>query len=268
MCIVYTDAMSASKGFFLDRSLKRAIVVLTGIIVVGAGGLYLAVEVAESLSVLRNWDDMRSRVHPPREIFEGRRRRGQSGRHVPVRPERRWVAERYSYSSSEEYLSLPLGSGSRASTGSGASYDLEPNLGRSDPEPSEVDRGRRWALSESRVSLAPEYTSPSSPTNVSIPKVGSEPGGQRTWKATANDLSRSLLALESALSDLHREERGQSPPEKRRPSQISRSSAGPTPPGDPEPVPLDGVGWLAAAGAAYAVRRLRMSNADGVTTDE
>lgn len=260
--------MSTSRRFFLDRSLRLAIGVLTGIMVLGAGGLYLAVEVAESLSIRRNWDDVRSRMHAAREMPDGRRSRGRSGRRVPARFGSQWVADHFSYSPSEAYLSRPLGAGYRAGTGSGDSYELEPALDRSDSRPSEVETERRWASSESHASLAPEYTPSSSPTIVSLPRTRSEPEAQKSWKTTANVLSRSVLALEGALSNLRREERGQSAPEERRTSRMNRSADGPTPPSDPEPVPLDGVGWLAAAGTAYAARRLRITRAKGSPTNE
>lgn len=93
--------------------------------------------------------------------------------------------------------------------------------------------------------------------------------GQRSgWRAAASTLNGRLRALEGALARRDRgvgggQAQGQAATQER--GKVSAASAGPGPsaasgpgtPDAPNQVPLGGAEWLAAAGAAYAVNRLR-----------
>ncbi|MFB6271523.1 MAG: hypothetical protein ABEL51_01380, partial [Salinibacter sp.] len=101
-------------------------------------------------------------------------------------------------------------------------------------------------------------------------------GGSQAWRSEARALASRTRALSRELGRLN-ENRGDahsasSSASSRAPGKAETSSGGPGPsaasgpgtPSDPSQVPLGGAEWLAAAGAAYALNRLRK----GTETDD
>jgi hypothetical protein len=96
------------------------------------------------------------------------------------------------------------------------------------------------------------------------------------WRSELSQLNGRLRALDGALAQLDRTPRSVSgsAPQSQSGENGSRASGGsaaattnntaPGMPADPSQVPVDGgLGWLAAAGAAYAARRLHQRSEDG-----
>lgn len=102
--------------------------------------------------------------------------------------------------------------------------------------------------------------SPSSSARGGASRAGS---GRSGWRTEARKFSGKARALAGQLGQMERsaseekEALGQKEATTGRATSSSASSnATPGTPGDPSQVPIDGLGWLAAAGAAYALRRL------------
>lgn len=109
------------------------------------------------------------------------------------------------------------------------------------------------------------------------------PDTETEWRSEASALGRRARALSGALTQLDRS--GSSADGGPRAADTGNSASGdastastggphgpgdtPDPPPNPEQVPVDGgLGWLAAAGAAYAANRLRKQQNGGETDDE
>jgi len=155
------------------------------------------------------------------------------------------------------------------------SYRVEPDFGHAElGEPSASSRGgtaRANANEPGSVSLTPSRGDESS---------GNAEAGKRraTWRSEARAFARRTRALSRELG---RRERTNDPAssesasqEDRAPAEAStasgtgsQSNAGPDTPNDPNQVPLGGTGWLAVAGGAYALNRLREENVDEDTPE-
>lgn len=252
--------MSKIRSFWPDRSLRLAIVIVTGMTMLGAGGVYLFVEVAAWVPVSPLPRDARiakkgfpgvrqasrrQRMSTTRRVRSGRRRSPDAD---PLFP-----------------LATPAPSVTRFEPTPPPPYASEFHV---DLSHARLD-GPAPGPSRLRYSSTAEEEVPSSssvvegvefPTGVD---TGTDPQGERPWRSAVEDLNRSLHALDGTLAALNRTEERQSSSSTRYEATKRQSASGPTPPGRPDPVPLGGAGWLAAAGAAYAVRRLRKENRDG-----
>lgn len=102
-------------------------------------------------------------------------------------------------------------------------------------------------------------------------------GNAPQWRSEARALASRSRALSNELGQIDRagnresHSRSEGPPGEATTASGSGASAssGPGTPGDPNQVPLGGAEWLAAAGAAYALNRLRKEGgADDETEDE
>jgi len=115
--------------------------------------------------------------------------------------------------------------------------------------------------------------------------LGDSPSGANTgWRSEASTLGQRARALSGALARLDRENRSTNQNSRAADEggsasgdastaagdQRSRAAANPPDPPDPPPeVPVDGgLGWLAAAGAAYAANRLRKQREGDELSDE
>lgn len=101
---------------------------------------------------------------------------------------------------------------------------------------------------------------------------GGTAGGQGAgWQSEARTLAGRTRALSRALGQLSRESRSAEAKSENRSAEAKTASgrraesSAPGMPEDPSQVPLGGTGWLAAAGAAYALNRLRKEEGE---TDE
>lgn len=86
------------------------------------------------------------------------------------------------------------------------------------------------------------------------------------WRSEARKLAGRVRALSSQLGHLSRESSGGGTTEQGSQEVTAKgarssasASSGPSLPSDPEKVPIGGLGWLAAAGAVYAVRCLQQA---------
>jgi hypothetical protein len=143
------------------------------------------------------------------------------------------------------------------------------DLGHADlgtPKAGGTVSGAGGAPSSGRSSLAGSLPTGSQGSASSRPRSSSASGGQ-TWLSETSELSGNLRALSRALATRERNgenDRGRPTSDRTEESadrsgngEASTSSGPPGPGDDPDNVPLGGAEWLAAAGAAYAVRRLQ-----------
>jgi hypothetical protein len=106
-------------------------------------------------------------------------------------------------------------------------------------------------------------------------------GGHGSWRSEVDELGRQARALSGEIARLNRARsagRSGPPSQSDGPSGSSTtagsspspsSGAPPSTPGPPSQVPVDGgLGWLAAAGAAYAANRLRKEHEERGSDDE
>lgn len=254
-----------------DRSLLLAVGVLTGALLICAGGAY----VISSLSVGSGsggvTDAARPAPAPSGSVVEGARSRDGSssiaGGRVPA-----WA-----------------GSG-RQSVPSGPSapqgrYDINPDLGHAQlGSPSGLPGGGPGAA----VADAGTPTGDGLPgealgagTGASAPDLSGKSfdeaatgGGAPQWRSEAEALASRSRALSSQLGHLDREggreasssrsENAEGEPSGEATTASGSGASTSSPPGTPEEpnqVPLGGAEWLAAVGAAYAANRLRRRSA-------
>ena len=248
-----------------DRSLVLAIAVLGCVLVLGAGGVYLVStlttgglggsSVARAPALAPS-----SPAVAPRGIrpsFGARRSAGPgpAGSGVPA-----WADGGRTAS--------PSAPASRS-----GGYDLRADLGAADLGSPAAPTPSYGAAPSGRMSPAGGAARSSGGASFSVDLGGSGSGGA-SWTSELSQLNGRLRALDGALAQLDRTPRAVtgSSPEANASERGSQASGGesaaatsnataPSMPGDPSQVPVDGgLGWLAAAGAAYAVRRLRASS--------
>ena len=106
-------------------------------------------------------------------------------------------------------------------------------------------------------------------------------GGHGSWRSEVDELGRQARALSGEIARLNRARsagRSEPPSQSGGPSGSSTTAGSspspssgtpPSTPGPPSQVPVDGgLGWLAAAGAAYAANRLRKEHKERGSDDE
>ena len=157
-------------------------------------------------------------------------------------------------------------SASPPAPGPGGAYDLRADLGHADlgaPSPSSGAPAPGAASARPGGSAdAPATASSARSTPVRRSQTSNSP----SWRAEASELSGNLQALSQALAARASSEASTDAKTSAKTSSSDRgtasSSNAPTPPGDDpnNEVPLGGAEWLAAAGAAYAIRRLSQSD--------
>ncbi|MFB6278590.1 MAG: hypothetical protein ABEK75_03720 [Salinibacter sp.] len=262
--------MNPSSPYGPDRSLLLAIGVLTGMLLICAGGVYVAsslpvgVERGGGGSIVGTSGPAPA---PPRYAAEGARSRGGSfpiasggvpawagldRPSVPTEPFAPVPQGRYAVNPDFGHaeLGVPPGSGTSggaaiADVGSPGSGDglaggaLGAGPASSTPNPSGTSSGRAAARGD-----APEWRSEA-----------------QTLASRSRALSREVVRLnrEEAASEEAQGERTEQPADEASTASSRGGAETNTPgtPSDPEQVPLGGVEWLAAAGAAYALNRLR-----------
>jgi len=182
---------------------------------------------------------------------------------------------------------LPVWTGPRASvlgkpgTPARNTYDLQPDMGYANLGAPSRGPGREVTDSKTDGSGVANSTD-NTPTTRSAPwttdfsttSSNQEPG----WRSEASTLGRRARALSGALAQRNHSGRstdggtraeGKTSGDASTPSNKSSSGNTPDPPPNPEQVPVDGgLGWLAAAGAAYAANRLREQQNSGESNDE
>lgn len=159
-----------------------------------------------------------------------------------------------------------------------ASYEVTPDYGHAELETPSASAGmlpRETARSEGSSLDRRRSRAERAPLTVDLGGRGAEGGTE--WRSAASTLNGRLRALNGVLAGMNGADGSLQPTESR--ARDSRSSdeastassgsgpsdAGSSPdtPEDPNQVPLGGTEWLAAAGAAYALNRLRTEGGDG-----
>jgi len=266
--------MNSSSPYGPDYSLLHAVLVLLGGLGVVAAGVYLlsAIDNLSDRSQIRV-SDATTQVAPrspaSRTAPMGRRMLAPGsgspfvGGGVPA-----WAGSAPQSVSSETGAPVPQGS-----------YEVDPDFGHAQLGPPSVSSGDGPGAAASTDAGAPSGSS--SPgkipgTAFSAPDLGGASFGRAAsgddgpgWRTEARALARRSRALSNELGRLSRETRRESRYETTRkengPSGDAttasgvgaRSNSAPGTPDDPDQVPLGGAEWLAAAGAAYALNRLR-----------
>lgn len=263
-----------------DRSLVHAVALLLGGCGVVAGGIYVLFLVepplvrwhqahvaeirAEQQAVTSRRMDRAAQRPPRRPAGSGLPRAGGAsvfaGGGVPV-----WA-----------------GSGGRPapSTRSAppvADYGVEPDFGHARLDGPSSAGGGAPAASGAAVAEANGPTGGAPSASVASPTVdlgSSALAAQNSggWQSEASTLNRRVRALDGAIASLNRSNNTTGSSANTQPSgtastaSASRgsrsSSSGPGVPDEPNQVPLGGAEWLAAAGAAYAMNRLRKNGED------
>jgi len=257
-----------------DRSLLLAVGMLTGGLLICMGGAY----VISSLSV--GLGDGGGSVPdvggygpaPSRYAVEGAHGRGGSlsiaGGGVPA-----WAG------SGRQFMP----SGPSAPQGR---YDINPNLGHAQLGAPSVSSGGgpgSGAIADAGTPTGGSFAggAPGARMGASTPDLSGESsggtgigGGAPEWRSEAEALASQSRALSSQLGRLDREgsreaSRSRSENAENGPSGEATTASGsgantnspPGTPGEPAQAPVGGLEWLAAAGAAYAVNRLRRRSA-------
>lgn len=254
--------MSLPSPYSPDRSLLLAIGVLTGAVLLGAGGVY----VISSLSVGSGGNGGsvaragRSAPVPSGYFLKGSRSRGGSspiaGGGVPA-----WAGSEGPAAST----------GRSVSESPQSSYDINPDFGHArldgPSSSSENGGGGGVAIADAGRSNAVPGPSTSDLSERSFREVKTGRETQQ-WRSEAQALASRSRALSNALGRLdgagsrttdnsHAKEESRSPGEATTASGARHNTnSDPGTPGDPDQVPLGGTEWLAAAGAAYALNRL------------
>ena len=244
-----------------DRSLLVATLVLVGGLGVVAGGVYLVSVLSADVS---HWQQARvADAQIERSVGPSR-----SGARVPYRGRAsmrgRTISPAPAGGRAPAWASGTPSTGApfRAPTGGG--YDLNPDFGHAQvgaPAPSTPAPSAGVASSSSTPNVG------RAPLTVDLGR--GTPSSSGAWRAEASRLNGRLRALSGAIAGLDRGSRRSAESNAEgTTSESSRASGGqsaartstnsaPGMPGSPDQVPVDGgLGWLAAAGAAYAVRRL------------
>lgn len=256
--------MSRSDWYWPDRSLRLAIVILTGMIVVAASGIYLLAEAADVVPPSARRSTTRMAMEGASRSSTHRQTRRQIGSQRDASVNRRPAALGRS---SPLVTPSPCLSGSVPAVAARGIYDLDVDLGNTTlGRPAIGSRRRERTTSSLRLPKSPLAASEGSSLSFDV-DLATGTRRPNTWRQGVDDLNRALLALDGALEALEETASPSSMPDSRHRSSVRKSAQGPTPPTAPKPVPLGGGGWLAAAGAAYAVHRLRKRNEGGLDAD-
>ena len=264
-----------------DRSLSMAIAILTG-----GGLLVAAVAYLLSTSTGRLADWHRTRLAETRAQSHAKA----TGRRPARRPTPTSASGRFGAQTTVPPYGigrLPVWTGSRASvlgeSGSPArsTYDIQPDMGYADLGAPSVGSGRGVAdfkTDGSGVinSMDGAPAAGSAPWTADLGTTSSN--GETGWRSEASTLGRRARALSGALAQRNHSGRstdggtraeGKTSGDASTPSNKSSSGNTPGPPPGPDQVPVDGgLGWLAAAGAAYAANRLREKKSSAESDDE
>lgn len=154
-----------------------------------------------------------------------------------------------------------------------AAYEVNPDYGHADLGAPPAFSGMRPSTGAAEIE---ETGSSSAGVNagrgsLTVDFGGGASGGGHEWRASASILNSRLRALSRAFARMDGANGSLQPPGSRAGGhrsggEASTASSGPGPndtgsapgpPEDPNQVPLGGTEWLAAAGAAYALNRLR-----------
>ncbi|MFB6230159.1 MAG: hypothetical protein ABEL04_03295 [Salinibacter sp.] len=274
--------MNPSSPYGPDRSLPLAIGIITGVLLICAGGVY----VVSSLPVGTGGGGggiVGARGHAPAPsgyAAEGTRSRGGSspiaGGGVPA-----WTGLDRPSAPTEPFAPVPQGS-----------YDINPDLGHAElrsPSASAPPGSGAAGRGTSGGAVLPDAGSPGGGPVGGGPKTESAPttpdlsggpsgraaveGDAPQWRSEARALASRSRALSGEIARLNREEAAAGNAQRERAEQPSgdgstasgggqAQSSTPGTPNPPDQVPLGGAEWLAAAGAAYALNRLREKDGD------
>ena len=151
-------------------------------------------------------------------------------------------------------------------------------------DPGRSNIGAAWAGVESSLDKGPNAGSAPTVVHLGARSSSASSGGGPEWRSEASELGRQARALSGALAHLDRSGRSKNANPRsdgtNSPTDGDASTAGanrgsraaantPDPPPPPPEVPVDGgLGWLAAAGAAYAANRLRKRRETDEPADE
>lgn len=269
-----------------DRSLLLAIVVLLGGCLIGAGASYLVTTVAGDVSswqqdrVAGTLEKQRLRASAHRSL---RRSRSPAAPFAQNRPPRRtsfsplaggrvpaWVR-------SEASLPVLRSKGGRnlrtkTHPPARATYDLRADLSHAEigaSSPSSPDARSTAGATDAGAEGLIAGEAPLVADLGGVSTTDGSAGGGSKWRSELSRLNGRLRALNGAIAGLNQGKRGQAQGAESNQRTAARASArtesasGPDVPTDPDQVPVDGgLGWLAAAGAAYAVNRLRIQTDD------
>ena len=267
-----------------DRSLSIAGAVLIGGSLLAAAVVYL---LTTSAGTLTDWHrarltetqtqkEERSTAHRPVRQPD----RASRSRSVPNAPRRPSSSPRHASSWDESGRSVtPPRSPTRGT------YDLQPdmshaNLGSPSDDPNSERTSGKVLPTEPAPSSAGNPSAGSAPLTADLSAESSSEG--TAWRSGASTLGRRARALSRALAHLDRANKSADKTGRAGRSRTSGNAStasanggpraaadSPDPPSDPEQVPVDGgLGWLAAAGAAYAANRLRKSREASDSDDE
>ena len=270
--------MNGPSLYSSDQSLLHAVLVLLGGLGLVAVGAYLvgALDVSSSQLGQAGLSD----VQTSRSV-QGAQRWAPSGRRGGQRMQ----------------APAPVGGGVPAWAGSGdgaappmarapqGSYEVDPDFGAADlgapsaPSGGATGNGRAIANAGGPTGGTPQAGS--APLTLDLGDRsfdGSAPGGDAPqWRSEAQALASRSRALSNTIGRLDREaSRSRSETAEGDPSGEATTASGtghssasdPGTPEDPNQVPLGGAEWLAAAGAAYALNRLRERESTDDESDE
>jgi len=281
--------MSSPSPYSPDRSLSMAVAILTG------GGLLVAAVVyllSTSAGALTDWrrtqlSEAQAQTHGTSTARRPPHRPAPSPTSGPSRGRKRVPPPNLDR--------LPVWTGSRASTPEKSTtpaqapapktYDLRADMSHADlggtsGESAAGMTGPSAGQIGERTSKTRHPTAGGGPLRTDL--GSNSPDTETAWRAETSTLGRRARALSGALAQLDRSgssadggtrTEGTSKPES---GDASTATGGPhapgntpDPPPNPEQVPVDGgLGWLAAAGAAYAANRLRRQQDTGKPEDE
>ena len=279
--------MSSPSIYRSDWSLPVAVTVLVGGSFLAAGIVYLLTISADNLtgSHQARLAESQSQGHA-RSAAPTTRSGAQSG------------APRQTRSPAPTFGGVPAWAGSGAPavpprSPTGNAYDLRPDMSHAElgPPSGGVAPGRSNAGAartgvESSLNRGPDAGSAPRVADLGTRSSSASSGGGPEWRSKASELGRQARALSGALAHLDRSGRSKNANPRsdgtnsltdgdrvdpRGQSRIPglRAANTPDPPPPPPEVPVDGgLGWLAAAGAAYAANRLRKRRETGEPADE
>jgi len=161
-------------------------------------------------------------------------------------------------------------------------YDLNPDLSHANlgPAPNANSKPADRHLADNGSASVPSGTADMDRAPLSSTLNSRGPRKSTSWQSEASTIRRQVRALSSTLDHLGRTNKSAQQPSAEHTSASSSAPSGsspnprqrssgspPAPPDSPPQVPVDGgLGWLAAAGAAYAANRLRKrGDAEGTT---
>lgn len=252
-----------------DRSLPLAIGLLVGGLVICGGGMYALSEL--SVNAVQRTTEYAGAPARPSLSAKGASRASRGSQRPPSMD---GTVDRNGVPGWARWTPRPAPAPRPSSE---SSYEIDPNFGHAELGTSATPSGASpgaGAMTEggaSSMSGAPDRGG-----SVPTADLGgkSVPTANDGWRSEASTLNRRVRALEGALAGMDRANRSSESRKSHREENRSRSDAdastastgqgssnASSPPGtpdDPPQVPVDGgLGWLAAAGAAYAANRLR-----------